>query len=187
MPVVTLVKTEAAKPTLDDLAHEINVRLQKADDHRLSACIKLAEAKAACVEAGISFKAWVAEKIQFVGYAEAARLAKVGSAKDPAVALEDLRQKVRKAVQSNAAKKSDLAKSPASSEPAARPPRGNEAVHQYLKDALIHLAVLPAPHKVLDIVRGTDTTIVIEERLAPAAAWLAEFAQLWSEAHADAE
>lgn len=186
MPVVTLVKTEAAKPTLDDLAHEINVRLQKADDHRLSACIKLAEAKAACTEAGISFKAWVAEKIQFVGYAEAARLAKVGSAKDPAIALEDLRQKVRKAVQNSAAKKSDLAKSPAV-EPSARPPTGNAAVHQYLKDALIHLSVLPAPHRALEIVRGTDTTIVIEERLAQAASWLAEFAQLWSEAHANAE
>lgn len=67
------------------------------------------------------------------------------------------------------------------------PPRGNAAVHQYLKDALIHLSVLPSPHRALEIVRGTDTTIVIEERLATAAAWLAEFAQLWSEAHADAE
>lgn len=70
---------------------------------------------------------------------------------------------------------------------ASPPPRGNAAVHQYLKDALIHLAVLPPPHRALEIVRGTDTTIVIEERLATAAAWLAEFAQLWSEAHADAE
>jgi len=43
------------------------------------------------------------------------------------------------------------------------------------------------PPRVMEIVRGTDTTIVIEERLATAAAWLAEFAQLWSEAHADAE
>jgi hypothetical protein len=29
--------------------------------------------------------------------------------------------------------------------PTARLPRGNDAVHQYLKEALIHLAVLPAP------------------------------------------
>jgi hypothetical protein len=192
MNVVTLVKSETARPTLDALAHEINVRLQKADDHRLSACIKLAEAKEACKEAGISFKAWVAEKIEFVGYVEAWKLAKIGGADDPAKALEDFRDRARarKAKHDDQVVLRNTTGTPrktVSDEPPARPPRGNEAVHQYLKDALIHLAVLPAPHRVLEIVKGTDTALVIEERLQQAAAFLAEFNTLWSEAHADAE
>src|SRR3990167_3506494 len=90
---ISIVRTETAG--LAELAHEINVRLQKADDHRLSASLKLAEAKEACKAAGISFKTWVSREINQISYPEAARLAKVGASADPAKALEDLRQRTK--------------------------------------------------------------------------------------------
>lgn len=100
-----------------------------------------------CGEAEISARAGVAEKIEFVGYVEATKLAKIGGAKDPAKALEDHRQKKASGARErrSAEKVGYVANSSKSAtEPPARPPRGNEAVHQYLKDALIHLAALPA-------------------------------------------
>jgi hypothetical protein len=72
---------------------------------------------------------WVAEKIEFVGYIEATRLAKVGEAKDPAAALEDLRAKAKTGMQASRQKRvANVSNSPEPAAPPARPPRGNEAV-----------------------------------------------------------
>lgn len=161
-------------PTLDDLAHEINVRLQKVDDHRLSATLKLAEAKVACKAAGISFKEWVSAKIKFVGYAEATRLAKIGASPDPAKALEDMRLKVRKAVKNHASKKSDLAKSLP-----APPARGKAAICLRVREAILALAGLPEPSAVVSYLAGTTDGLLIGEQLTVAAEWLAEFSELW--------
>jgi hypothetical protein len=86
------------------------------------------------MEAGISFKAWVAEKIQFVGYFEATRLARIGGSKDPSKALEDFRAKgkARKATHDGKV----ALRNATDPSPTTRPPTGNAAVHQYLKDAL---------------------------------------------------
>lgn len=78
-------------------AKEINVRLEKAaqiegkaDDHRLAAALKLAEAKAVCKDNKMPFKKWVAAHVD-KSYDEVRKLAVVGEAPEPAKALEDLR------------------------------------------------------------------------------------------------
>ena len=87
-----IARSQATDPGyLKGLAHEINVRLQKADDHRLSAALKLAEAKVVCKKAGIPFKSWVSREIKLT-YNESTILARIGASDDPPKALADLRQ-----------------------------------------------------------------------------------------------
>lgn len=85
---------------MQPLAKAINVRMEKAqkndalaDDHRLAASLHLAEAKKIAEEAGVSFKTWCDENVtqDLLSYESARKLAAVGAAKDPALALADLR------------------------------------------------------------------------------------------------
>ena len=85
-------------------AREINVRLQKAaeiegkaDDHRLAAALKLAEAKAKCDAASINFKKWCEANVE-QKFETVRKLAVVGAAKEPAKALADLREGTRQSV-----------------------------------------------------------------------------------------
>lgn len=178
---IAVVPHTPVKPTLDELAHEINVRFQKGEDQRLSASIKLAEAKARCEEEGISFKAWVAEKIKFVSYIEATRLAKIGAADDPAKAIEDMRQKGRQRKADHDTKKVAL-RNATPAPPSEPQPRlsGKDATSRRVRDAILALAGLPPPSTVVGYLRGTDDAILVDERLATAASWLAEFAELWA-------
>lgn len=98
----TITKKEA-KGALPGLAKEINYRMEqaeklldKADDHRLAAAIKMAEAETDCKAAGVSFKDWAAKNLTF-GWENARKLLSVGKAPEPAKALEDLREKVKAA------------------------------------------------------------------------------------------
>ena len=92
-------KPEKAKDTavlrkLAPIAREINVRLDKAskiekqaDDHRVAAAIKLAEAHTMCRENKIVFRAWCEGNVHY-SYDEARKLAQVGNQPDPKAALQ---------------------------------------------------------------------------------------------------
>lgn len=175
--VVPISRSQATDPGfLTDLAHEINVRLQKADDHRLSASLKLAEAKAACKLAGISFKSWVSREVKQLGYVEATRLAKIGSAPDPAKALEDMRAK------SHARKVAFRNATPAAlADHSAAPARGKDAVCARVRDAIAALSGLPNAAEVVGYFQGTDHAVIVDERLSAAVRWLSEFSEAWSD------
>jgi hypothetical protein len=96
------VKTKATHD-LEGAAKEINVRLQKAneiegkaDDHRLAAAIKLAEAEKLCIAAGMKFKDW-AEKNITQSWETSRKLLAVGKAPEPTLALQDLRGRNKEA------------------------------------------------------------------------------------------
>jgi len=88
-----------AEKALDPLAKEINSRLElaaksegKADDHRLTAAIRLDEVKTRCDELGLKFKSWCENNLdEKWSYENARKLARIGAADDPKLALEDLR------------------------------------------------------------------------------------------------
>lgn len=71
--------------------------------------------------------------------------------------------------------------------PAARPGRGRDAIRARVRDAIIALSGMPPAGEVVEFFRGTDDAALIEERLATAARWLADFADLWPEENANAE
>lgn len=77
---------------------------QKADNLRVTAAVKLAEARVMCEENKIPFKKWCEENIT-QGYTEATRLAKIGASDDPKQALADLRAKKRTAMKEHRAKR----------------------------------------------------------------------------------
>ena len=82
---------------LQPIAREINARFEraahmegKADDHRLSAALKLDEAKKICTRGKVNFREWVEENVS-QGWEEAKKLARVGGSENPKLALEDMR------------------------------------------------------------------------------------------------
>lgn len=90
-------QTEFEKKTLAPIAKEVNVRLEKADraekdadDHRLAAALRLADAEKVCAEAGIKFKAWASEHIT-KSFETVRKLVYVGRSDNPQQALEDMR------------------------------------------------------------------------------------------------
>lgn len=92
-----------APKELTPLAKEINTRLMKAkqiegkaDDHRLAAAIRLAEAEKLCKDSGISFKKWVEASVT-QSFETVRQLVRIGGADDPQKALEDLRSGSAKA------------------------------------------------------------------------------------------
>lgn len=93
---------------LVSVAKEVNVRLEKAnklmsdaDDHRLAAALRLAEAKRCCEGVDISFKAWAEANITEQSYENVRKLAYVGGQDDPKQALADLRTRTKKAVEAH--------------------------------------------------------------------------------------
>lgn len=84
---------------LATLAHEINKRLTLADrldaqsqDHRLAAAIRLSEAKVLCEQKSMPFRKWAEAHIPHA-FVTIRTLAKIGSAEDPKLALENYRTK----------------------------------------------------------------------------------------------
>lgn len=80
------------------IAKEINVRLDKAadieakaDDHRLAAALKLAEAKKLCDKSKVSFKKWCDSNFT-QSEREIRKLVSVGISDNPVKAIEDLRK-----------------------------------------------------------------------------------------------
>jgi len=102
-PAPGKITVEAAEKKLAPLSHEINVRFEKieqldgkANDHRLAAAINLENAKKLCTASGISFKEWTAANIK-QSYETVRKLAAVGAAPNPQLALEDMRKKNKEA------------------------------------------------------------------------------------------
>lgn len=103
-PLTTTAGPRAAAPDVEipegrlaTLAHEINTRFTLADrhdaqanDHRLAAAIRLAEAKKVCEERKINFRRWAEESVP-QSYETVRKLAGVGAAPDPQLALETWR------------------------------------------------------------------------------------------------
>ena len=99
-----------AREKLGTMAEEINVRLgkaegydgraetamHKADDHRLAAALKLAEARTLADDHRIGWKRWVDKNIAR-SYRDVKRLVAIGSSKDPVLALEGARERGRDA------------------------------------------------------------------------------------------
>ena len=99
-----------AREKLGIMAEEINARLgkaegydgraetamHKADDHRLAAALKLAEARTLADESHIGWKRWVDKHIDR-SYRDVKRLVAIGSAEDPVLALESARKHGRDA------------------------------------------------------------------------------------------
>lgn len=98
-------KHTSALRDLTPIAKDINARFisankmdGKADDMRLAAALRLAEAKEKCTTHGIGFKKWVEENVtEGGGWENARKLAVIGAAPEPAKALEDMRGKNKKA------------------------------------------------------------------------------------------
>lgn len=92
-------KAEAEKK-LPAVAKEINVRLEKADkaqgqadDHRLAAALKAAEAKKLSSDAGVKFADWSKDNIKDFSFETVRKLAAVGESSNPAEALKEMREK----------------------------------------------------------------------------------------------
>jgi hypothetical protein len=189
-----LAEALAAKSDLAVLAHEINVRLRKAGDFRLSASLKLAEARSACEAKGVSFKSWVSSEIKGIGYPEATKLAKIGAAPEPERALADFRavrartEKLRRTQRVGHVANTGSSPQAISSAPMALPSpgRGKEATCRRVTEVVIALSGLPPPGEVVRYFMGTDGAVLVDEHIAVAARWLAEFQELWGD-HADAE
>jgi len=121
-------KTKKAAPPkeLAPLAKEVNVRLEKAaklesdaQDHRLAAALKLAEAKEICTRAGVSFQKWAEENIKEVngkevGFQTIRKLANIGEAEDPKAALEGARAAQAERAKASRDRKKDGEAAPAS-------------------------------------------------------------------------
>ena len=82
---------EAAK--LDTKAHDIE---GKADDHRLAAALRIAEAEKRCKAEKHNFKQWAEANIKQQSYETVRKLLQVGRADEPALALADMREKNRR-------------------------------------------------------------------------------------------
>lgn len=91
---------EQIEKKLAPIGNEINVRFEKiakldgqADDHRLAAALRLEEAKQFCGAHGVKFRAWVEANIKSQSWETVRKLAAVGGAPNPQLALEDMRKK----------------------------------------------------------------------------------------------
>lgn len=61
------------------------------------------------------------------------------------------------------------------------PSSGKTAICDRVREAITILSGLPPAHEVAGYFDGTDAAIIISERLAPAAAWMAAFSDAWSD------
>ena len=91
--------TEALR-SLTPIAKEINSRFEKADqmegkadDHRLAAALQLAKAKTIAEAAKVPFKKWCEDNLVGQSYENIRKLAVVGAADKPELALADMRGK----------------------------------------------------------------------------------------------
>jgi hypothetical protein len=84
------------------LAKEINTRLSKADkiesqagNHRVAACVRLAEAKITCRSQGIPFKKWAEDNVEYA-YETVRKYAAIGGSSDPQKALDNWKARAQK-------------------------------------------------------------------------------------------
>jgi hypothetical protein len=106
-----------AEKKLPGIAKDVVTRLDKAqeiqgkaDDHRLAAALKVAEAKKLAQVAGIPFKKWAEDNIKAYAFETVRKLAVVGESDNPQEALTALREKVKEANKKLRDKRKDLPK-----------------------------------------------------------------------------
>lgn len=131
-----------AEKSLPGLAKEINVRLGKvskslddADNHRVSAALRLAEARDNCKAAGLKFGDWVEENIEERGLQECNRLAAIGAKGEEAARAQiaDMRNKSAAASKAHRERQSSGGGSPTpSSGPKKAPPTKLEQARELL-------------------------------------------------------
>lgn len=124
-------REEVQNGKLKPLATEINARFEKANkaitkanDHRVAAAIRLAEAKVICKENHIDFKKW-AEANFTQSWGELGRLVTAGNADDPRKAIEDMRLGARNRMQ----KTRDRRTTAPPTEPTISGPTADDALH----------------------------------------------------------
>lgn len=67
-------------------------------------------------------------------------------------------------------------------EPAPQPMRGKEVICVRVRDAIAALSGLPPAAEVVGYFAGTDSAIIIDEKLKQTAEWIAEFQAAWGSA-----
>jgi hypothetical protein len=67
------------------------------------------------------------------------------------------------------------------SSPKPAPGRGKDAIRERVLEAIVILSGLPPAHEVVAYFAGTDTAIIVSERIRTATAWLAEFSDAWKD------
>lgn len=87
---------------------------------------------------------------------------------------EPTRAKVRRAVLRTVKPEVDA-------RPPPRPARGKDAIATRAREAITILAGLPSPGEVVGFLRGSDGGFIVNDHIGPAARWLAEFAEIWSD------
>lgn len=137
---------DAAAKKMDPLAREVNTRFEKiaklegdANDHRLSAALRLAEAEKIAGEAGIKFKEWAAANIKEQGWEAVRKLLYVGRSENPKAALADMRGQARKAAKKHREGKKDAAPAKAPAKPidvvmALKPEDQTDVIKKVAKD-----------------------------------------------------
>lgn len=170
------------RPTLPEIADDINARVRNVDDERLNIAIRLAEAKDLCAEQGVPFKHWVEANIEFVKYREASKLAKIGADDNPAKALTDQRAKSNEASKKSQAKRKSSNQTTAPSAPDQPRLSRKEGIARQIRDGIIALTGLPSPGEAVTFFDGTDDQTLVGEHLAEAADWLTKFAEEWQNA-----
>lgn len=138
-----LAKAEAK---LEPIAKEINVRLEKAammdgkaDDHRLAAALKFAEAKKLCESTpGLKFEEWSKKHVPNQSFETVRQLARIGAAEKPELALADLRKSNAERNKAHRAKTKKAGKSGAGDLPSA-PSRSAATPFQRAEAALSEL------------------------------------------------
>lgn len=137
---------------LAPIAKEITVRLEKADkaehdadDHRLAAALRFAEAEEKCKAGGVSFKKWAEENIK-LSFETVRKLLLVGRAGDEEkarLALEDMRAKNAAANKKSRAKKKTSGATPAPAGKTAQPKspfrQADEALAALKEDVALEL------------------------------------------------
>lgn len=134
---------------------------------------------AAAGELGIS-KSDAHRAVKIAAIAPAAKAAAVAAGiDDNRAALTKVAAEPTAARQVAAVKKIAKAKATPRSMPPASPGRGPEAICYRVREAIRVLSGLPLPQEVQRYFAGTDAAILITETIAPARAWLDEFADGW--------
>lgn len=152
---------------LEPIAKEINTRFEKAakleqgaDDHRLAAAIKLAEAENLCKEAGVKFDDWAAENVQ-LSRESWRKLLPVGRADDSKKALADMREKNAEANKKHREKKKRT--TTAFSEPADPGQQKESRVATAAERDRQNVLAVPTTERVLADLEASNGTVNMSE------------------------
>lgn len=128
--------------------------------------------KATAADIGVSRKE--IHEARIIRDAEVADPGIVRRTVDAAIAAgeEPSKAKVRRAVLETARPQSA---------PKPAPSRGKDAIRERVLEAIVILSGLPPAEEVAAYFAGTDTAIIISERIGSAASWLADFSNAWKD------